>query len=146
MTKRHPPSACGTHPRAKRWVSNDCCGWVCAILTWMFLAYASFVVYVVILLPWKGDPFSLERPPDLYGWFHYIGFFGCIFLGVWSHLKTMFTDPGAVPVEAIPLDYYDQPPYTGKFQDHHEICKHCDSYKPKIAHHCSICSRCVVRM
>jgi len=137
---------CGTGFGARYWFSMDCCGWVCASLTWFFLIYASYVVYFVILVPWKGDPFSFTSPPNLFGWFHFIGFFGSVFLAMWSHLKTMLTDPGAVPLTAVPLDYYNEPPYSGRYQEHHEICKQCDAFKPKTAHHCSICSRCVVRM
>ena len=146
MPKSHPhqDTMCGTHPKAKRWLSNDCCGWVCAILTWVFLAFASYVVHVVILQPWKGDPFS--NTLDLSGWIHYGGFYGCIFLAYWSHLKTMLTDPGAVPPEALPLDYYNEQPHTGQLQKHHEVCRYCDHYKPRTAHHCQVCSRCIVRM
>ena len=149
MGKRHHAHhapLCGTHPKARRWLSNDCCGWVCASLTWFFLAYASYAVYIAILLPWKGDPFSVEQGPTANGWFHYLGFYGCVFMAYWSHLKTMLTDPGAIPPDAVPLDFYNAPPFTGQLQKHHEICRQCDCYKPKVAHHCSICSRCVVRM
>lgn len=145
MPKTRGPT-CGTHPRSKHWVSTDCCGWVCAILTWFFLGFAAYIIYFRVLRPWKGDPFSTDNPPTDGGWFHYIGFFSCIFLSYWSHIKTMLTDPGAVPIDAIPLDYYNEPPFAGKFQQHHEICRICDSYKPRTAHHCSICSRCIVRM
>jgi hypothetical protein len=143
--RHHPKTGpyCGTSPNSKRWLSNDCCGWVCASLTWIFLLYASYVVYFVILLPWQGNPFWLES--NFWGYFHYIGFYTCIFLAFWSHLKTMLTDPGAVPLDAIPLDYYDNEAGDG-LKRHHDLCKHCTSFKPRTAHHCSICSRCIVRM
>ena len=144
MGKHHEETMCGTHPKARRWLSNDCCGWFCALLTWVFLGFASYVVYGSILAPWKGAP--LSGNVDLFGWIHYIGFFGCIFLAYWSHLKTMLTDPGAVPADAIPVDFYNEPSNKGHLQSHHDICRHCDHFKPKTAHHCSICDRCIVRM
>lgn len=98
-----------------------------------------------ILKHWKGDVFGSE-PLSSNALFHYLGFYSCIFMSYWSHFKTMLTDPGAVPSEAIPLDYYDEPPHTGKFENHHEICRYCDAYKPRTAHHCRVCERCVVRM
>ena len=63
----------------------------------------------------------------------------------------MTTDPGAVPINARPLlsdceenDYEAQDKVNGnKFK---KFCKRCNAFKPKRAHHCSICSRCIVKV
>ena len=57
-----------------------------------------------------------------------------------AQLKTMFTNPGAVPRHAQPLIRASESgiPET--------ICGRCDAYKPPRSHHCRICNRCIVRM
>lgn len=63
-------------------------------------------------------------------------------LALASHAKTMFTDPGAVPLSAVPLlDAQHSNTVTI-----HTMCSHCQSYKPPISHHCRICNRCISRM
>jgi hypothetical protein len=59
-------------------------------------------------------------------------------LALASHSKTMFTDPGAVPPSAVPLQ-------TSQCQTH-SMCSHCQSFKPPVSHHCRICNRCISRM
>ena len=59
-------------------------------------------------------------------------------LCVWSHVKTMLTDPGAVPRDAIAATE-DDAKVDG-------FCAKCDRYKPSKAYHCSKCKRCVSRM
>lgn len=127
---------CGTDHHTRCWMSTDICGWVCAILVYVFMLFASYAVYFKVLAPW---------PP---GWglnFHLVGYFTCMCLAMWSHAKTMLTDPGSVPMDAVPLAFYDGE-RAGKFQSHDNICKHCRVYKPKTSHHCSVCNRCIVRM
>ncbi|CAM9927049.1 unnamed protein product [Choristocarpus tenellus] len=65
-----------------------------------------------------------------------------IFLTLWSHAKTMFTDPGAVPRTARPL-------VTSRDDEEERtvpICARCNAFKPIRSHHCRICGRCVIRM
>jgi len=57
-------------------------------------------------------------------------------LAIWAHLKTMLTDPGAVPLDAQPLSSDADPSF----------CPKCDAYKPRTAYHCSKCRRCIARM
>lgn len=56
------------------------------------------------------------------------------------HLKTTFTDPGAVPESALPID----PMNNDKLC--HSMCSLCQTFKPPLSHHCRICKRCVSRM
>ena len=63
----------------------------------------------------------------------------------------MTTDPGAVPNDARPLlcddeeaDYEAQDKKNGnKFK---KFCRRCKAFKPRRAHHCSICRRCIIKM
>lgn len=69
---------------------KDICGIVCSIFTWLLIAYAEFVVMRVILWP------STKSYP-VYRIVNMIVFNCGMFLAVSSHLKSMFSDPGAVP-------------------------------------------------
>jgi hypothetical protein len=71
------------------WFNFDPCGVTCAVITHSLLVYAQYVVTFVILLPW------FELSP--HGMFHHIAFSTLTFLSVWSHLRAMTSDPGAVP-------------------------------------------------
>ena len=63
----------------------------------------------------------------------------------------MTTDPGAGPINARPLlsdgeenDYEAGDKVNGnKFK---KFCKRCNAFKPKRAHHCSICRRCIIKV
>ncbi|KAL7521880.1 hypothetical protein ACHAWX_006572 [Stephanocyclus meneghinianus] len=61
-------------------------------------------------------------------------------LALASHAKTMFTDPGAIPQCAVPVNS------AGRRNEVHAMCSTCRSYKPPGSHHCRICNRCVSRM
>ena len=56
------------------------------------------------------------------------------------HAKTMFSDPGAVPREAIPIDS------AARQSDAHAMCRVCNTFKPPNSHHCRLCNRCISRM
>lgn len=66
------------------WCIRDICGIICAILTWLLILYAEFVVMTVILIP---SPFLT------YSIINMVIFQVCAFLAFASHLRTMFTDP-----------------------------------------------------
>lgn len=62
-----------------------------------------------------------------------------------SHAKTTFTDPGSVPDSAVPV----QTSTVDDMEDNnvkHLMCSQCRNFKPKNAHHCRICNRCISRM
>lgn len=48
----------------------------------------------------------------------------------------MVTNPGAIPRNAIPAESASK----------RRVCLRCQCYKPPLAHHCSICNRCIVKM
>ena len=58
-----------------------------------------------------------------------------------SHAKTMFTDPGSIPLQAVPLPKLFEQGITT-----HAMCSHCQTYKPPKSHHCRICNRCISGM
>ena len=61
-------------------------------------------------------------------------------LALASHAKTSLTDPGSVPVQAIPSEK------QRLLQDSHSMCGQCQTFKPPGSHHCRICNRCISRM
>lgn len=118
----------------KCWCVKDICGIICAVMTWMLILYAEFVVMAVIYPSretWLGTVemilFNL----------------GC-FLAVASHLRTMFSDPGAVPKGNATKEMIQQMGYR-EGQVFFK-CPKCCSIKPDRAHHCSVCQRCVRKM
>lgn len=57
-------------------------------MTWLLIAYAEFVVMKVMLL---------QSPYPIYKYINMFIFNLLTFLAISSHLKSMFSDPGAVP-------------------------------------------------
>lgn len=119
----------------KAWCVSDICGIICAILTWFLILYAEFVVMTVILWP---------SSYSFYSTINIIIFNTISFLAFSSHLRTMFSDPGAVPKGNATKERIQQ---LG-FREGQVIfkCQKCCSIKPERAHHCSVCQRCVRKM
>lgn len=66
------------------WFIRDGCGMVCAVMTWLLVVYADFVVTFVMLLPSKDFWYSVVNGV----------LFNCLaVLALSSHLRTMLTDP-----------------------------------------------------
>jgi len=119
------------------WCVKDCCGIVCASITYMLLSYAEFVVLRVILLP------SLATHP-FYAVANLLLFQTLLVLAASSHIKTMLTDPGAVPRGNATKENIEKLGYR-----HGQVifkCPKCCSIKPERAHHCSVCQRCIKKM
>lgn len=118
----------------KCWCVKDICGIICAIMTWMLILYAEFVVMAVIF-------------PSSDSWMGTVNMIifniGC-FLAVAAHLRTMFSDPGAVPKGNATKEMIQQMGYR-EGQVFFK-CPKCCSIKPDRAHHCSVCQRCVRKM
>lgn len=66
-------------------------------------------------------------------------------LALTSHLKTMLTDPGAVPKGNATEDYIERVQSMNVDRVIYK-CQKCASIKPERAHHCSVCERCIRRM
>jgi ribosomal protein L40E len=121
-------AVCGTHEGARYWCNKrDNPGAVMSSMLWVLTLYSDIVVvYVAVVGGW--------------GIYNVPLYFFLSFMALISQLKTMFTNPGAVPRHAQPLIRASESgiPET--------ICGRCDAYKPPRSHHCRICNRCIVRM
>ncbi|KAK5922921.1 hypothetical protein CgunFtcFv8_020145 [Champsocephalus gunnari] len=107
------------------WFIRDACGIVCAIITWMLVLYAEFVVLLVMLLPSKNLTYSIVNGTL---------FNVLAFLALASHLRAMCTDPGAVPKGNATKEYIESlqlKPGQVVYK-----CPKCCSIKPERAHHC----------
>ena len=131
-----PPSS--LHPDAHPhiwsvWCNQDACGIVTACFTYVILLFADFVLFVHVIGPWSTLPAAARV-------FHLLLFNTLMCLAITSHVRTMTTDPGAIPPHTTPLAL---PPSSTPPPS----CGQCNfSYKPPRAHHCSICRRCVMKM
>lgn len=116
--------------KASVWFVKDICGIICACLTWMLMLYAEFVVCFVILWP---------TTRLFYRYFNAVIFQTFTLFAFISHLRTMFTDPGAVPKGNAANDAF----IPDGVRNGQLIfkCPKCCSFKPERAHHCSVCQR-----
>ncbi|XP_054869646.1 palmitoyltransferase ZDHHC3-A isoform X3 [Amphiprion ocellaris] len=117
------------------WFIRDVCGIVCAVITWLLVLYAEFVVLFVMLLPSKNLTYSIVNGTL---------FNTLAFLALASHLRAMCTDPGAVPKGNATKEYIESlqlKPGQVVYK-----CPKCCSIKPDRAHHCSVCKRCIRKM
>lgn len=107
------------------WCNNECESWtvVSVVGAYVLTLYADTSI-LLFCLYWRA-------------WARiHLMFLIFSFLALWAHVKTMLTDPGAVPPDAQPINADFNPGF----------CHRCNAYKPKTAYHCSRCRRCVVRM
>ena len=86
-----------------------------------------------LLLPWSG--FSAHF------FLHTFAFLTISLLSVTSHMRTMLTDPGVVPVGYSPNHLLQE-----EKGESLPMCSRCNGFKPPRAHHCSQCDRCVMKM
>ncbi|XP_053287640.1 palmitoyltransferase ZDHHC3-A isoform X1 [Pleuronectes platessa] len=117
------------------WFIWDACGIVCAVITWLLVLYAEFVVLFVMLLPSKSLTYCIMNGTL---------FNTLAFLALSSHLRAMCTDPGAVPKGNATKEYIESlqlKPGQVVYK-----CPKCSSIKPDRAHHCSVCKRCIRKM
>lgn len=66
------------------WFIQDCCGIVCAVITWFLVFFADFVVTFVMLLPSRSFWYAVVNG---------VVFNSLAVLALASHLRTMLTDP-----------------------------------------------------
>ena len=132
-----PPSSLNpaAHPHIwSIWCNKDVCGVTTAAFTWFILLYADAVLLRHVLGPWSTLPSSSYiLHAALFNFF--------VLMAIVSHVRTMTTDPGAIPPHTTPLSL---PPSSASPPP---SCGQCSfSYKPPRAHHCSVCRRCVMKM
>eukprot|EP01033_Poteriospumella_lacustris_P011073 gene11073-7878_t len=109
-------------------------------MTYVLVIYGMYATTFGVIIPWLG--FSL------FGLLNILVFNGLSLLTIYTHFKTMTTDPGAVPKDARPLpNDVEEHDFEGNDRDRFKkFCRRCSAFKPIRAHHCSICGRCVVKM
>ncbi|CAN7991425.1 unnamed protein product, partial [Ixodes hexagonus] len=94
-----------------------------------------YVVVGVILLPVAHT---------YYGAINLVLFEVLAFLAVFSHIRTMVTDPGAVMRGTATKEAVEQ---LGLREGRLVYkCPKCSCLKPERAHHCSVCQRCIRKM
>uniref|UniRef100_A0A915I3F3 Palmitoyltransferase n=1 Tax=Romanomermis culicivorax TaxID=13658 RepID=A0A915I3F3_ROMCU len=77
----------------------DPCGIVCVLLAYAAVIYADYVVIVWLVSPVYGGTFWSSL--------HIFGFNVIILLLILSHIRTMFSDPGVVPLSQTRVDFSD---------------------------------------
>jgi len=144
---------CGTSPFDKNWLNFDCCGLTCAVFAYLFHLYGIYVVCFVLIPPWMSYAKDGIRKRSTWGIFHTLAFISVAAIAIYSHYKTMTTDPGSVPPDAEPLpddgntnSIIGGDPEGKSLTSKSRACRRCRTFKPRRAHHCSICNRCIVKM
>ncbi|CAI5440296.1 unnamed protein product [Caenorhabditis angaria] len=121
----------------RKWCVGDPCGIVCAVITWLLIFYGQVCIALVMLQSFQDYPIHTTINLLIFETF--------TILAVISHLKTMLTDPGAVPKGDATEEMIER---LQAISDNSVIykCQKCCSIKPDRAHHCSVCERCIRRM
>uniref|UniRef100_A0A2K5MBS9 Zinc finger DHHC-type palmitoyltransferase 7 n=1 Tax=Cercocebus atys TaxID=9531 RepID=A0A2K5MBS9_CERAT len=111
------------------WFIRDGCGMICAVMTWLLVAYADFVVTFVMLLPSKDFWYSVVNGV----------IFNCLaVLALSSHLRTMLTDPVSTGSTKEYMESLQLKPGEVIYK-----CPKCCCIKPERAHHCRYVRGCV---
>jgi hypothetical protein len=116
---------------SKYWLVKDACGMFTSALTNFFIFGGAYVVNVYGLK---------QQLNTTIGMVHSVVVCSLLFLGAISQWQCMLTDPGAVPLDAIPLNTSKE---TSKETT---TCKRCGTFKPRRAHHDRVSKRCVIKM
>ena len=96
-------------------------------LVWLLMTYSA--VTITLLTITEGIPVVLGM------------IYNClVVMALASHAKTSLSDPGSVPIQAIPSER------QRLMKDSHSMCGQCQTFKPPQSHHCRICNRCISRM
>jgi palmitoyltransferase ZDHHC3/7/25 len=157
----------GTGPFDENWLNVDCCGLFCAAITYMLHMYGVYATCLILIPPWMSTVSEDGiRSISPMGHLNRTAFTLIAVLAVYAHFKAMTTDPGAVPPDAQPIPELGdmngevegggesaeflggdplQPPPQPKKKGK-RLCRRCNAFKPKRAHHCSICRRCIIKM
>jgi hypothetical protein len=96
-------------------------------MVWVLLMYSQ--VTVTLLTVTEGIPVYLGMLYAL-----------LVTMALSCHAKTSLTDPGSVPITAIPSER------QRLTKDSHSMCGQCQTFKPPGSHHCRICNRCISHM
>eukprot|EP00474_Spongospora_subterranea_P000962 CRZ01420.1 hypothetical protein [Spongospora subterranea] len=128
------------------WMSSlDPFGAFCSSLTIILIVYSQYVTVYLIILSSSGLDYI-----------HSLLYTACSIFALMSHFRAQFADPGFVPRHYIPQTMPQAQIFDGvrtsatilqaKKVSLPPVCRKCKTVKPKGAHHCSICTRCIARM
>jgi hypothetical protein len=118
----------GTNENNGVWCnSSDQAGSIMSAMVWVLMLYSAFTISALTIT---------EGIPVIVGMVYTVL---CI-MSLACHAKTSLTDPGSVPVQAIPSER------QRLLKDSHSMCGQCQTFKPPGSHHCRICNRCISRM
>eukprot|EP00730_Choanoeca_flexa_P001163 TRINITY_DN10510_c0_g1_i4.p2 TRINITY_DN10510_c0_g1~~TRINITY_DN10510_c0_g1_i4.p2 ORF type:complete len:152 (+),score=10.58 TRINITY_DN10510_c0_g1_i4:27-482(+) len=122
--------------RGRIWLVVDPCGLFGAAMVYVLMLAAS-VGYLHIT--------QLETALSVFSW---IILNALLMMAGWAHVKTMLTDPGAIPPlpREMPVEVIDRRQPRLRNGEYVTSCQRCNCYRPQGAHHCSICQRCVLNM
>ncbi|CAD5205803.1 unnamed protein product [Bursaphelenchus okinawaensis] len=126
------------HCWGQRWCNKDICGLFCAAFTWFLMGYGEFCVIFIFMSTASVRPIVQGLNFILFQTFAILAFL--------SHLRTMMTDPGAVPKGTLTDEYYKHMQAQQTRGEPLYQCHKCAAIKPSRAHHCSVCDRCIKRM
>lgn len=119
----------GTSPHDGIWLNyNDASGLIMSSIVWLLIIYSGFTVTLLVKTTKSMNPII----SIIYTTF-------CA-LALASHAKTTLTDPGSIPLTAVPTEE------DGKSRSDFPVCTVCQTYKPTRTHHCRICNRCISGM
>jgi hypothetical protein len=118
----------GTNEQNGIWFnSGDQAGSIMSCMVWVLLTYSALTVTLLAIT--GGIPVILSMIYNL-----------LVAMSLACHAKTSLTDPGSVPIQAIPSER------QRLLKDSHSMCGQCQTFKPPHSHHCRICNRCISRM
>lgn len=109
-------------PNKRCWFILDPFGILCAMGAWALVLSGGWVLFRDLLIPSNNMLYTVANG---------IVFHLLASLALVSHLRTMLTDPGSVPL--------GNPPGP----DTVSYCPDCHSAIPKRTYHCTICKRCI---
>ncbi|XP_032746796.1 palmitoyltransferase ZDHHC3-like [Rattus rattus] len=109
-------------PNQRCWFILDPIGILCAMATWALVLSGGWVLVRDLLIPSNNMLYIVANGMV----FHLLASLALV-----SHLRTMLTDPGSVPLGNRPG------PDTVSY------CPDCRSAIPKSAAHCAVCKRCI---
>ncbi|XP_040608732.1 palmitoyltransferase ZDHHC3-like [Mesocricetus auratus] len=109
-------------PKQRWWFVWDPLGIIFVIATWALVLSAAWILVRDVLKPSNNKLYSVPNG---------VGFHLLTFLALVSHLRTMLTDPGSVPLRNPPG------PDTVCY------CPFCLSAIPERVYHCMVCKRCI---
>jgi hypothetical protein len=122
---------------------------VCSLLKSFFLSIPVFLVFCLIFLDSYSFllvylPSQFSSAPFFYSLLALL-FVASTILTIWSYLLSIFTSSSVVD-HPPPPDYFTV--YSHYYPNQiHPTCQKCGGTpKPKSAHHCSICGKCILRM